>query len=94
MRGLAFQTMEQYLLGANLFHFVFCIFLIVFMRIALENQNNSHMRIWFKRFVVIALACVSFDMLSYVFDMQTFPGARLGNHISMFMSVQLTALVG
>lgn len=94
MRGLAFQTMEQYLLGANLFHFGFCIFLIVFMRIALENQNNSHMRIWFKRFVVIALTCVSFDMLSYVFDMQTFPGARLGNHISMFMSVQLTALVG
>ena len=94
MRGLAFQTMEQYLLGANLFHFGFCIFLIVFMRVALENQNNSHMRIWFKRFVVIALTCVSFDMLSYVFDMQTFPGARLGNHISMFMSVQLTALVG
>lgn len=94
MRGLAFQTREQYLLGSNLFHFGFCIFLIVFMRIALENQNNSHMRIWFKRFVVIALACVCCDMLSYVFDMQTFPGARLGNHISMFLSIQLTALVG
>ena len=89
-----FHSYEQYLLGANLFHFLFCIFLIVFMRIALENQNNSSMRMWFKRFVVVALACVCFDMLSYVFDMQSFPGARLGNQIAMFGAVFTTALVG
>ena len=89
-----FHSCEQYLLGANLFHFLFCIFLIVFMRVALENQNNSSMRIWFKRFVVVALVCVIFDGLSYVFDMQSFPGARLGNHIAMFGAVLTTALVG
>ena len=64
------------------------------MRVALENQNNSSMRIWFKRFVVVALVCVIFDGLSYVFDMQSFPGARLGNHIAMFGAVLSTALVG
>lgn len=89
-----FHSCEQYLLCANLFHFLFCIFLIVFMRVALENQNNSSMRIWFKRFVVVALVCVIFDGLSYVFDMQSFPGARLGNHIAMFGAVLTTALVG
>ena len=94
MRGVVFEGLEQYLLGANLFHFMFCIFLIMFMRVALENQNNSHMRIWFKRFVIIALASVFFDMLTYVFDRQMFPGARLGNQVSMFLTIFLTAFVG
>lgn len=94
MRGIVFEGLEQYLLGANLFHFMFCIFLILFMRVALENQNNSHMRIWFKRFVVVAFASVFFDMLTYVFDRQTFPGARIGHQISMFLTIFLTAFVG
>ena len=90
----AFVTAEDYLLGANLFHFGFCIFLIGFMRIALSNQNNSFMRIWFKRFVIVALFSVFFDMLSYVFDMQSYPGARVGNQVAMFLAVLSTALVG
>lgn len=33
-------------------------------------------------------------MLSYVFDMQKFPTAKIGNHIAMFVSVLFTAFVG
>ena len=87
-------SVSDYLLVSNLLHFVFCIFMVAYARIALDNQNNSVPRMEFKRFLIVVLTQLGFDMLSYVFDMQSFFGARLGNHVAMFFSVLLTAFVG
>lgn len=88
------SAVPMHLLASNLMSFVFCIFLVVYMRVALENQNNSHSRFLFKRFISFVLLCLGADMLSYVFDTQTFFGAKLFNHLSMFFSVLLTAFIG
>ena len=82
------------LLASNLFHFVFCIMLISYMIHAVRTQSTSTFKLKFISFMALALACLITDMFSYVFDMQTFPGARIGNHISMFLSVLLTSLLG
>lgn len=85
---------QMYLLIANLSSFVFCIFMVVFMSTVLSNRNNSHARYTFRRLIMVVVACLVADMLSYVFDMVLFPGARILNHASMFLSVFLTVVTG
>lgn len=94
MPNIIVDSQAEFLLASNLFHFVFCIILISYMIHAVRTQNNSSFKIKFISFMALALLCLIADMLSYVFDMQSFPGARLGNHIAMFFSVFLTALLG
>ena len=89
-----FINSTNYLLVANLFSFVFCIFMVVFMGAVLSNQNNSHSRYIFKRLIVVVAICLLADMLTYVFDTQTFFGARFLHHLTMFASVLLTVYVG
>lgn len=68
--------------------------MVVYMRIALENQNNSHSRYVFKHFIAFVLLYLIADMSSYIFDMQTYFSAKFFNHLSMFASVSLTAYIG
>ena len=84
----------DFLLASNLFHFVFCIILVSYMIHAVRTQSTSSFKLRFIGFMTLALACLITDMFSYVFDMHSFPGARIGNHISMFLSVFLTSLLG
>ena len=79
---------------SNLLSSVFCIFMVVYMRVALENQNNSHARFVFKQFIFYALLCLVADMFSYVFDTQRFFAAKQLSHISMFFSILLTVYLG
>ncbi len=93
--NLLFATnAHTYLLASNLAHFVFCISMIVYMRFALENQNNSHSRFVFKKFIVFVVFYLVADMASYIFDTREFFGAKFFNHVSMFASVFLTAYIG
>ncbi len=85
---------SQYLLVSNLMHFVVCIFIVVYIRLSLENQTNSHSRFVFKRVIYIAILGLFFDMASYIFDTQRFTGAKLLSHTSMFLSVFLTVFLG
>lgn len=82
------------LLLSNLFHLAFCLFLIIYMRHALENQNNSHARCMFKRFVRCVTWALVADLASYIFDRRQFFGAAFLSHVSMILSVFLTAYVG
>lgn len=84
----------DFLLASNLFHFVFCIILVSYMIHAVRTQSTSSFKLRFIGFMTLAMACLITDMFSYVFDMHSFPGARIGNHISMFLSVFLTSLLG
>lgn len=68
--------------------------MVVFMRAVLENRNNSHARYMFKRLIVVVVACLSADMLSYVFDARIFFGSGVLHRLSMFLSVLLTVCVG
>ena len=88
------NDMADYLLASNLISFVFCIISVVYMIGALNSQDGSHVRKEFMKFMFLVLSCLVADMLTYVFDMQSYPGARLLNHIFMFLSVFLTAFVG
>ena len=94
MLNVTAYSPTDFLLASNLFHFIFCIILVSYMIHAVRIQSNSSFRIKFISFMALALACLVTDMLSYVFDMQSFLGARIGNHISMFLSVFLTTLLG
>lgn len=84
----------DHLLVTNISHFVFCLFLMVYMRCVLENKNVSHSRLVFKNHTNVVLVYLIADMASYVFDKQEFFGARFLNHASMFMSVLFTAYIG
>ena len=64
------------------------------MRVTLSNQTNSIQQYEFKKILTIVLVYLGADMLSYAFDMQTFVGARIGNHISMFLSISITTFIG
>ena len=88
------MSAENFLLVSNLFHFVFCLFLIFYMRYALENQNNSLSRLMFKRFIFFVIISLAADMASYIFDKQTFFAAKFLSHVSMFGSVFFTAYIG
>jgi len=82
------------MLVSNLLHFVFCIFVVSYLYIHINNQNNSHSRVVFKNSLIVVLVSLTADMLSYVFDTRTFFGAAFFNHASMFLSVLSTAVVG
>lgn len=88
------NTLEDLLLMANLFHFALCIILVAYMIYTIRFQDGSHTRQKLLNFMITVLICLFADMASYIFDMQTFPGARLMNHVSMFLSVLSTAFVG
>ena len=88
------RGMIDYLLASNLFSFLFCIIIVGYMIFSLGAQEGSHTRQEFLKFMLFVVFCLSADMLTYVFDMQTFPGARILNHVFMFLSVLLTAFVG
>ena len=88
------MNVSGYLLVSNMLHFVFCLFLIIYMRHALENQNNSHSRYTFKRFILFVIWSLVADLASYVFDKRQFFGAKFLSHTSMLFSVFLTAYVG
>lgn len=83
-----------YLLAANILHFIFCAFILVFIGISLNNQNNSHSRIIFKKLIKVAIISLGFDMSSYIFDRQQFFGAKFLSHFSMFATVFFTAFAG
>ena len=85
---------QAYLLISNLSSFVFCIFMVIFMRTVLENRNNSHARFIFKRLILVVVACLAADMLTYVFDTRVFFGAGVLHRLSMFLSVLLTVYLG
>lgn len=88
------SSTADYLLVSNLFSFVFCIVMVAYMIFSLGSQEGSHTRHEFLKFMFFVIFCLTADMLSYVFDMQSFPGARILSHISMFLSVLFTAIVG
>ncbi len=92
--GILATSPASYLLTSNLFHFVFCIALIVYMRMALNNNFSSTSRREFKKFMLIVLAGLCFDMLSYVFDRHDSTFAYVMSHVTMFGSVSLTAFTG
>lgn len=93
--GFLYVNLDNFsLLIANLSSFVFCIFMVVFMRSVLETQNNSNARFIFKRLIVVVVACLTADMMTYIFDTRVFFGATFFNHVSMFFSVLLTVYVG
>ena len=82
------------LFTSNIMHFGFCLFLIAYMRYNLENQNNSNSRFMFKRFIRSTIWALIADMASYLIDSQRFFADRFVNHVSMILSVFLTAYVG
>ena len=88
------RSLFDYLLASNLLNSIFCIFIVLFIRVVLETKNDSASRRSFKKFVTIVLVCLVADMCSYMFDARTFAGAYVLNHISMFASVLLTVFVG
>ena len=68
--------------------------MVVYMRFALENQNNSHSRHVFKHFMVFVVYYLVADMASYVFDRQTFFSAKFFNHLSMYAAISITTYIG
>lgn len=86
--------MADYLLASNLFSFIFCIVMVAYMIFSLGSQEGSHTRHEFLKFMFFVVFCLAADMMTYVFDMQAFPGARILNHVFMFLSILLTAVVG
>lgn len=64
------------------------------MRVALENQNNSHSRYVFKKFMITVILYLVADMFSYVVDARQFFASKFLNHFSMFASISLTTYIG
>lgn len=89
-----FSDPTDYLFLSNILNFVFCLVMLLYVRLVLEAKTHSASRRAFKRFVVVVMLCMVADMCSYLFDMQQFPFARVLNHASMFASVLLTVYVG
>lgn len=88
------QSISDYLLVSNLLNSIFCLFIVLFIRVVLETKNDSASRRSFKKFVTMVTVCLVADMCSYIFDAHTYAGAYALNHISMFASVLLTVFVG
>ena len=88
------MTAAGYLFVSNIVHFVFCLFLIVYMRVSLDNQNNSLSRFQFKRFIFFNVLALIADLASYLFDGRQFFAAKFLSHVSMFASVVLATYVG
>ena len=68
--------------------------MVVFMRLSLENQNNSHSRFFLKRLITVVIVGLAADMLSYAVDTQVFFGAKLLNHASVLVCTLVTTLAG
>ena len=85
---------ENALFISNMLHFAFVLFIIGYLRYNLENRNNSHSRFMLKKFMLFTCYALIADLASYIFDGLPVFGALLGNHVSMFLSVFLTAYVG
>ena len=85
---------QLFLTVANLSSFAFCIFMVVFMSVVLSNRNNSHARLIFKRLIWVVVACLTADMLTYVFDGMVFYGSHILHAASMFASVLTTVCMG
>jgi len=84
----------EYLFIGNILHFVFCLFMLLHMRLSLENAVNSHSRRKLKIFMNYVAGCLFADMISYVVEERVFFGARFLNHASMIAAVLLTAFLG
>ncbi len=81
---------ELTLIFSNIFISLFCLFLLIYMRLSLENKTNSTGRKEFKRVIVIIIACVVSDMLCFVFDGLSF----YLTHIIRFIFFMLSAFLG
>jgi diguanylate cyclase (GGDEF)-like protein len=79
---------------SNLTKFFFCLFILTFIYIVLQNKVNTSSRLAFKKLVMIVILCLTADMLSYVFDAINTPFARVMNHASMFLAILLTVAIG
>ena len=86
--------MTDPLFASNIFGGFFCAGLVLYMRFALNNRNNSRVRLFFKRFMEVAVVTIVADTLSYGFDMKHFYTARFFNFLTSSMSIVLTAYVG
>ena len=91
---ILFNESTDYLFMSNVLNFVFCLVMLLYVRLVLEAKTHSASRRAFKRFVVVVMLCMVADMCSYLFDKQLFPFASVLNHVSMFASVLLTVYVG
>ena len=87
-------NLQNYLLAANISHFIFSMFIVTYIRASLENQSNSYARFVFKRFWIVMMICLGVDMLSYIFDTRTFFSARFFNSITTLAAVFMTVFVG
>lgn len=94
MNSLLEISTSGYLLASNLLKFVFCIFMVVYMRVAVENQNNSHSRYFFKCLISLVVVNLFADMASYAVDTNDFFAAEILSHLTMAVSVLTTVLIG
>ncbi len=88
------KDLAVFLLASNIMHFVFCILVLAFIYAMISTRNRTVSRTALKKYIIMAIICLVADMLSYVFDMQDFFAARILNHISMFVAVFTTVLLG
>lgn len=94
MNGLITLNAANSLFLSNILHFVFTLFIIIYVRYNLENRNDSHSRLMFKKFIVFTVYALIADLASYVVDGLQFFCSLFLNHVSMFFSVFLAAYVG
>ena len=88
-----FDTTEYIFIG-NIIHFVFCIVMLLHMRLSLENSVQSLSRRKLNSFINYVMICIGADLLSYIVEARVFPGANLLNHASMILAVASTAFLG
>ena len=94
MTNLTTQELISYIFASNIVHFFFCFFAVLYIFTSVKSKNNSHSRRVFKSTLIFVLLALLFDMLSYVFDMRDFPGARVMNYVSMIGATLFTAVLG
>ena len=59
-------NLSNYLFASNIFHFVFTAFVLVYIKVALQTQTNSHTRLVFKRLLSVIIIYLVLDMLKLV----------------------------
>lgn len=91
---LSVAELNNYLLASNLLHFVFSAFIVIYIRVSLENRNDSHARFVFKRLLKGTIICLAADMLSYIFDSQEFFGSRILNISTNSVTAFMTVCIG
>lgn len=85
---------ELSLAVSNLSKFFFCLVILSFIHVVLQNKANTSSRLAFKKLVLIVILCLVADMLSYVFDTIPTTFARIMNHVAMFAATLLTVSIG